>query len=209
MIAPEVKQVEPGAVLETLTALKAEGYNVLVDFTAIDWSALQSGPKGDDSDRLKRAHPFERSDRPGAIAHAKGEEYGTPKLRLTPDPFLAARPARFEVVYRLMKLDAAAGEDKGRVDVRAFVPEGEPVLKTARGLWPIADWLEREVWDMFGIGFVDRSDIKRLLLPDSFVGHPLRKDYPLTKRQPLIGPPEALAPDSPTFNQGRKEPRYE
>ncbi|MBI2361766.1 MAG: NADH-quinone oxidoreductase subunit C [Elusimicrobia bacterium] len=48
--------------------------------------------------------------------------------------------------------------------------------------------MEREVWDMFGVGFADRPDITRILMYPEFVGHPLRKDYPIKKRQPLIGP---------------------
>jgi len=55
-------------------------------------------------------------------------------------------------------------------------------------LWAIADWFEREVWDMFGIRFDGHPDLRRLLLYEEFVGHPLRKDYAINRRQPLIGP---------------------
>ena len=66
--------------------------------------------------------------------------------------------------------------------------EDDPVVPTAVPLWPIADWLEREVWDMFGLRFAEHPDLRRPLLYEQFEGHPLRKDYPVSKRQPLIGP---------------------
>jgi len=61
-------------------------------------------------------------------------------------------------------------------------------VPTAVDLWPIADWFEREVWDMFGVRFAGHPDLRRLLMYEEFVGHPLRKDYPIDRRQPLIGP---------------------
>jgi len=210
----EVRRTEPGeALLAELKGLKEQGYNVLIDLTAIDWSAVSRGPKGDSSDNLKRAVPAERLNDVHTIASAEGEEYGTPKMpeRLSPEQakFYEPRPERFEVVYRLAKIDPATGVDGGRVEVRAYVPEGEAVLRTAAGLWPIADWLEREIWDMFGVKFADRPDIKRLLLYEQFEGHPLRKDYPITKRQPLIGPANADLPDRPTFNLIKPTVKFE
>jgi len=90
---------------------------------------------------------------------------------------------RFEVVYHLY----STGHNH-RVRLKVRVEEDDARLPTAIGLWPIADWLEREVWDMFGIRFEGHPDLRRLLLYEEFVGHPLRKDYPINRRQPLIGP---------------------
>ena len=90
---------------------------------------------------------------------------------------------RFEVVYHLYSL---AHNHRLRLKVR--VEENDPVVPTAVGLWPIANWFEREVWDMFGIRFAGHPDPRRLLTYEEFQGHPLRKDYPVNKRQPLIGP---------------------
>jgi NADH-quinone oxidoreductase subunit C len=68
------------------------------------------------------------------------------------------------------------------------VAETEAQVDSLTALWPAADWLEREVWDMFGIRFAGHPHLKRILLYAEFQGHPLRKDYPVNKRQPLIGP---------------------
>ena len=90
---------------------------------------------------------------------------------------------RFEVVYHLYSL-----EHNHRVRLKVRVEERDAVVPTAVPLWPIANWLEREVWDMFGIRFEGHPDLRRLLLYEEFEGHPLRKDYPIDRRQPLIGP---------------------
>ncbi|MBI5630838.1 MAG: NADH-quinone oxidoreductase subunit C [Elusimicrobia bacterium] len=119
------------------------------------------------------------------------------------------REPRFEVVYRLACLNPDTGlEDKPRVEVHCATAE-EPELRSVASLWPAADWLEREVWDMFGIRFVDRPEIKRILLYEAFSGHPLRKDYPIAKRQPLIGPPAGEAENNPSFNSQRPALKYE
>ena len=65
---------------------------------------------------------------------------------------------------------------------------GSTALDSLTPLWGSANWLEREVWDMFGIRFAGHPDLKRILMYEEFEGHPLRKDYPIQKRQPLIGP---------------------
>ena len=90
---------------------------------------------------------------------------------------------RFEVVYHLYSL-----RHNRRLRVKVRVEEDDAVVPTAVPVWPIANWLEREVWDMFGIRFAGHPDLRRLLLYEEFVGHPLRKDYPVERRQPLIGP---------------------
>ena len=89
---------------------------------------------------------------------------------------------RFEVVYHLYSLT-----HNHRLRLKVPVEEGEAV-PTAVLLWPIANWFEREVWDMFGIRFEGHPDLRRLLMYEEFQGHPLQKDYPINKRQPLIGP---------------------
>ena len=90
---------------------------------------------------------------------------------------------RFEVVYHLYSL-----RWNHRVRIKVRVDEDDAVVPTAVPLWPIADWPEREVWDMFGVRFEGHPDLRRLLMYEEFVGHALRKDYPINRRQPLIGP---------------------
>ena len=88
---------------------------------------------------------------------------------------------RFEVVYHLYSIT-----HNHRVRLKVRVDEDDAVVPSATGLWPIANWLEREVWDMFGVRFADHPDLRRLLLYEEFVGHPLRKDYPKEQEQPLV-----------------------
>src|SRR6266576_1108006 len=92
---------------------------------------------------------------------------------------------RFEVVYHLYSL-----AHNHRVRINTRVDEDDAVVPSAVGLWPSANWFEREVWDMFGVRFSGHPNLMRLLLYEEFVGHPLRKDYPIDRRQPLIGPAE-------------------
>ena len=89
---------------------------------------------------------------------------------------------RFEVVYHLNSLTHNA-----RLRVKVQLREREEV-ESVCSLWQIANWLERETWDMMGIKFKNHPDLRRLLMYDEFVGHPLRKDYPMNKRQPRIKP---------------------
>ncbi len=82
---------------------------------------------------------------------------------------------RFCIVYVLYSL---SNNDYFRV--RAWVPEDDPRIDTLSSVWKAAPWAEREVWDMYGISFDGHADMKRILLPEDYPGHPLRKDYPLT-----------------------------
>ncbi|MDZ7373048.1 MAG: NADH-quinone oxidoreductase subunit C [candidate division KSB1 bacterium] len=93
------------------------------------------------------------------------------------------RKPRFEVVYNLYSL-----ANNLRLRLRVPVPEEDPIVRTVSHLWKAANWAEREVWDMFGIRFEGHPNLKRILLYEEFEGHPLRKDYPVNRRQPLVGP---------------------
>jgi NADH-quinone oxidoreductase subunit C len=84
---------------------------------------------------------------------------------------------RFGVIYALT--NTTTGE---RLYVKVFLNEPELVLPTAFPLWNGADWMEREVYDMFGIVFAGHPNLRRILMPQEFTAHPLRKDYPLRGR---------------------------
>jgi len=81
---------------------------------------------------------------------------------------------RFGLVYLL-----AGTTTNQRLTIRAFVNEPEPAVRSVVALWEGANWLEREVWDMFGIDFDGHPDLRRILMPEEFTAFPLRKDYPL------------------------------
>jgi len=84
---------------------------------------------------------------------------------------------RFEVHYVLRDLDA-----NRKVIVKVGVDDPGPTLPSAWPLWPGADWMEREIFDLYGIAFDGHPDLRRILMPEEFTAHPLRKDYPLRGR---------------------------
>jgi len=113
-------------------------------------------------------------------------------MDLTCVDYLGKDP-RFEVVYHLASLDVAPrGAEpsrlRQRVRIKVGVPEAECHVASCVDLWPAANWMEREVFDLYGVRFDGHPDLRRILLYDQFEGHPLRKDYPKERRQPLVGP---------------------
>ena len=83
------------------------------------------------------------------------------------------RPQRFDVIYCLYSTP-----HRKRVRLKVRAAESEPVPSVS-GIWPAANWLEREVYDLFGVNFTGHPNRKRILMPDDWQGHPQRKDYPL------------------------------
>jgi len=88
---------------------------------------------------------------------------------------------RFDVVVHLYSVSL-----KKRVRLYAGVPEDDPTLETLVSVWAGANWFEREAYDLYGVRFKGHPDLRRILMYPEFVGHPLRKDYPKEKRQPLV-----------------------
>jgi NADH-quinone oxidoreductase subunit C len=93
------------------------------------------------------------------------------------------RETRFDVVYHLYSISK-----NHRLRLKVGVSQQACEVDSVVAVWPAANWLEREVYDLYGIVFRDHPDLRRILLYEEFEGHPLRKDYPKTRRQPLIGP---------------------
>jgi NADH-quinone oxidoreductase subunit C len=139
--------------------------NFLVDVTAVDYSTFGK--------------------RPSPAFFASSGVAVSPSSRIPDQDPWPGPPgqARFAVVYHFFSL-----KHKHRLRLVVPVEEDEAEVDSLASLWAGADWLEREVWDMFGIRFRGHPNLKRILMYEEFEGHPLRKDYPVNKRQPLIGP---------------------
>jgi NADH-quinone oxidoreductase subunit C len=93
------------------------------------------------------------------------------------------RTPRFEVIYLLACIGVGGfGDTPRRLRLKVQVAEAAKV-PTVSAVWPAANWAEREIYDLFGIEFEDHPDLRRILMPDDWEGHPLRKDYPVQIRQ--------------------------
>ena len=160
--------LRPEFLLEIAQFLKEDPalqMNLLVDVTAVDYSAFGKSP----------APAFFAS---SGVAVKPSTQI--PDEDPWPGP---PEKARFAVVYHFYSM-----HHKHRLRLVVPVPESETELTSLTPLWAGADWLEREVWDMYGIRFSGHPNLKRILMYKEFEGYPLRKDYPVNKRQPLIGP---------------------
>ena len=116
----------------------------------------------------------------------------TPELRyafladITAVDYLPREP-RYEIVYLLASLGSggALGDTPKRLRVKVRVPAADPSVPTLVNLWLAANWAERELWDMFGIRVDGHPDLRRILMPEDWDGHPGRRDYPVQIKQPV------------------------
>lgn len=104
------------------------------------------------------------------------------------------REWRYEVAYQLLSLRLGH-----RFRIKVAVPDDRTEVPTVWDLWRVANWMEREVWDLFGIRFTDHPNLRRILCHDDFRGHALRKDYPINRRQTLSRPVDNLLTDDPEW----------
>jgi NADH-quinone oxidoreductase subunit C len=165
--------VEVGQILRDDAEL---AFDLLLDVTAIDY--------------LGQPDDFER----------------IPNILDQEQPVLRRRPAsrhelvlpprgphpRFAVVYHLTSTTRLH-----RLRIKCRVPEDDPTIASLTPIWPGANWLERETYDLYGIQFIGHPDLRRIYLNEEFVGHPLRKDYGKWDEQPI----------QPYVGPGAKEPR--
>lgn len=100
---------------------------------------------------------------------------------ITAVDWMDTKEQRFSLVYHLM-----SHKYLYRLRVKIPVPETDPEVESVSEIWNSANFLEREVWDMYGIKFKGHPDLRRVLMYDEFKGHPLRKDYPLQGKQPRV-----------------------
>jgi NADH-quinone oxidoreductase subunit C len=125
--------------------------------------------RGQTSITIKKAHVLEISrflhDEPGLYFNFLTDLCGVDYLGRNP---------RFEVVYHLYSLNY-----RHMIRLKAQVPEEDCVIQSVTPVWTGANWHEREAFDMYGIVFKDHPDLRRMLMPEDWEGHPLRKDYPL------------------------------
>jgi NADH-quinone oxidoreductase subunit C len=105
------------------------------------------------------------------------------------------REPRFELVYILVSI-----ANRHRLRMKVRLPADDPHVASVCRVWPAANWLEREVWDMFGIAFDGHPDPRRLLMPEDWDGFPLRKDYPVQIRK-TQNASEALQVTAEEFRQ--------
>jgi NADH-quinone oxidoreductase subunit C len=148
--------VDAARVVEAATHLRdAEGFNMLVDLSPADY--LGWGEVGV----------------AGYIGTTDGRDLnaaGSQGFARVPDP----KPTRFSVSYHLLRVS----DDPARVRLQVWLADGEEV-DSVIGVWPAVDWYEREAYDMFGIVFRGHPNLVRILMPEDWEGHPLRKDYPI------------------------------
>jgi NADH-quinone oxidoreductase subunit C len=146
----------------------AMAFDILMDLSCVDY--LRFGKSKSSAPTLSTPSPLPYFMKPKPLAE-------TWQRGVTDEAY------RFDVVYHFYSTSR-----NHRLRVRVPLQASLPEVPSVCGLWAGANWFEREAWDMFGIIFTRHPDLRRILMYEEFQGHPLRKDYPINKRQPLIGP---------------------
>jgi len=171
----EVKAADYHAVAQVLREHPELKFEQLIDLCGVDYSA-HGGGAGDraPSEGGTGAPVTPETDATPAIDSAAPDSRTFASRKREPCSLLAG--ARFAAVAHLLSV-----ERNWRLRVRAFCPDNEfPVLDSLIEVWPSANWFEREAFDLFGIVFTGHPDLRRILTDYGFVGHPFRKDFPVS-----------------------------
>jgi NADH-quinone oxidoreductase subunit C len=156
------------AIAQHLKTDPALAFDFLMDLTAVDY--LKFGKTQRSAPTLKTPSPLPYYMTPKPVAETWNRQ-------------VQHDEQRFDVVYHFF-----SSHYHHRLRLRVPLAAADPSVPTLTSLWAGANWFEREVYDMFGITFTGHPDLRRLLMYPEFEGHPLRKDYPIDRRQPLLGP---------------------
>ena len=131
--------------------------------------------KGRIDDSFDQARVIVSSDKIVDLCKEVRDKYGFESMMgLSAVDYYPQTTPRFHLIYQFRSIANAM-----HLEVRVELNGSEPVIDSATGIYPGANWYEREAWDMFGVHFEGHSDLRRLLMPYDWEGHPLRKDFPL------------------------------
>jgi len=168
-------EIAPDTLLEVVTALRDEpdfGFEILIDVCGVDYANY-----GRDEWATEES---------SASGFSRGVEAATAgRLRAVTDDLVVEKPRqskRFAAVYQLLSISK-----NRRLRLKVFAPDDDlPVIPSVIAVWNSADWYEREAFDLYGILFEGHPDLRRLLTDYGFVGHPFRKDFPLSGNVEVI-----------------------
>jgi NADH-quinone oxidoreductase subunit C len=158
--------VPPGKLLETAETLRASGtfaFEQLTDLCGVDYGAYG---RSEWQTEEASSTGFGRGAERGAVGELSDEH-------------------RFAVVYHLLSVSK-----NWRLRVKTYLDAGEPVVDSVVGVWSSANWFEREAFDLFGILFKGHPDLRRILTDYGFIGHPFRKDFPISGQVEMRYDPE-------------------
>jgi len=192
-------EVEPAALIEVAEALRDEpdfAFEMLVDLCGVDYLT------------------FGRAEWETVDATSDGFSRAAVQETILADPNAAFDPQRFAVVYHLLSI-----RNNLRLRLRVFTgPANPPVVPSVVAVWRSADWYEREAFDLFGILFEGHPDLRRILTDYGFIGHPFRKDFPLSgnvevrydpERGRVVYEPVSIEPRTLVPRVIRDDSRYE
>jgi len=166
------------AIAQTLRDDPGLAFAQLMDLAGVDYSAYGDGAPAsrEQGSRARDATDRESGAGPSGAGAASASRVTSPEGAPVPPSGGPWKGKRFAVVSQLLSL-----KHNWRVRLRVFAPDDEfPIVDTLTGIWNNANWYEREAFDLFGIMFSGHPDLRRILTDYGFIGHPFRKDFPIS-----------------------------